>query len=992
MRTFSIQAVPDAILNAVVSAVEDGVKKAKKSGGVQRLELTKKGYRQDLVFGELFVIPPSVCGSAKDFPSILLKSSLVHGLSAEEAVEFKFATQDGNAKLHAEVLKRAKNLFKNKEGKDTCLLAFAPTWGHYSSFRTFPYEPETVTAVLQNLVFAAPVNPALSSVFDQIKARDEDFPLKVVNVPHEQHVFNFASENVDQPDLNKGDDEGKTKKASMVRSKLRLTAASAEDAKADLISKDERAVLDALDASIAKGVKGMTPLKETKRSSDRYQAKTASGSDTVYEANKQVDVPGFGKLQVYIRLWYDTPSECGGAIYLDCAPLANGGPQDSDYFVEIPNTNKSKVVRGRRRISDYGWDEISDLLGMENLLAKVPDQLPIETIAGWYKEQTGGELLNSLQKPLGLEASSAKMASSSDTVYEADKQVDVPGFGKLQAYIRLWYDTPSECGGAIYLDCAPLANGSTHDSNYFVEIPNTNKSKVVRGGNIRDYGWDEISDLLGMENLLAKVPDQVPVETIAGWYKDQTGGELLNSLQKPLGLEASLVAALLHVAGSGVDNIDKEAALPGETNPNTGRAVPQPVQNPTAPSNTPPTPPTPSKPGQQPQTPQVPQQGQQKPGVAPAEEEKTSSAKVAGNRAFIGRWTGNLRDAIRLIYVHWAPKYSTLVRSYGNDAAAKALIDLGDLSSVGATLEESQAQSYRAKGEHVPYRSCRPTFDYKSGINSTGEPILAVWVTSENKWMTKPELEMFIEDGGAEAKADAVVYHEASMPLSGVAATGEEKFAARKFKDYDSFVDSDGFCEDLGSAFDLWMSEPQKKKMWALYQSGHKFISKVFDFDGDKDDFWTKVDAWKKRMAMKGYEDFDDEENGDQHEFILVSTAGKQASEVSKRASELDDEEFDDEEFDDEEFDDEEFDDEAPRKPLYFRVTNYGSTAVIKLQLEDGRWRESLYSAEEGDPSNLQIGNSTYMSYLTPQDLLSWLKRDYQRVEMLDGAPPKRRR
>jgi len=139
MRTFTIQAVPDAILNAVVSAVEEGVKKAKKSGNIQRLELTKKGYRLDLVFGELFVVPPSVCASAEDFPAILLKSSLVHGLNAEEAVEFKFATQDGNATLHKEVLKRAKELFKNKEGKEVCLLAFAPTWAHSSSFRTFVY-------------------------------------------------------------------------------------------------------------------------------------------------------------------------------------------------------------------------------------------------------------------------------------------------------------------------------------------------------------------------------------------------------------------------------------------------------------------------------------------------------------------------------------------------------------------------------------------------------------------------------------------------------------------------------------------------------------------------------------------------------------------------------------------------------------------------------------------------------------------------------------
>lgn len=107
--------------------------------------------------------------------------------------------------------------------------------------------------------------------------------------------------------------------------------------------------------------------------------------------------------------------------------------------------------------------------------------------------------------------------------------------------------------------------------------------------------------------------------------------------------------------------------------------------------------------------------------------------------------------------------------------------------------------------------------------------------------------------------------------------------AKQKYTDLESFVI--GYSQEIGSAFDIWMDQAQQQKMFDLYQKGYRFKSKVFDFerDGDKDVFWSKVDRWKARMKELGWKDYDDEDNLDQREFILISVA-KKASKESLRA------------------------------------------------------------------------------------------------------------
>ena len=69
--------------------------------------------------------------------------------------------------------------------------------------------------------------------------------------------------------------------------------------------------------------------------------------------------------------------------------------------------------------------------------------------------------------------------------------------------------------------------------------------------------------------------------------------------------------------------------------------------------------------------------------------------------------------------------------------------------------------------------------------------------------------------------------------------------------------------------------------------------------------------------------------------------------------------------------------------------------SLVSFALEDGRWREHLHKG----PRPYGFGSKTYMSYLTPGDLHSWLARDYDSVrgpfdygdgmdEWLDVATP----
>jgi len=54
-------------------------------------------------------------------------------------------------------------------------------------------------------------------------------------------------------------------------------------------------------------------------------------------------------------------------------------------------------------------------------------------------------------------------------------------------------------------------------------------------------------------------------------------------------------------------------------------------------------------------------------------------------------------------------------------------------------------------------------------------------------------------------------------------------------------------------------------------------------------------------------------------------------------------------------------------------------TCVVKIKKEGSKWHE--YPIAGDIPEN--FGSKTYMSYLTPKEILSWLRKDYSIVKII---------
>lgn len=257
LRSYNSFSVPDSVMNAVISALENGMKKARSGSKIQRLELSKKGYRQDIVIGDLYVIPASVCASSEGFPSVLLMAELSHITDPE----FKIAAQQ-HLKAGEELTKEQLQLIKTKvftdaKGKAQTLIVYVPAWADKLNYRSFLYDPETLYYWIRDYVFCTPFNPSLSATFDQIRAIDEGVGYKASIVPEQQHLFKVAPSAVNAfPDLVKSED-GASKTASYKpKRKLRFTAADIPEVEKEVLSDDELELINGLETLVKEKVEG----------------------------------------------------------------------------------------------------------------------------------------------------------------------------------------------------------------------------------------------------------------------------------------------------------------------------------------------------------------------------------------------------------------------------------------------------------------------------------------------------------------------------------------------------------------------------------------------------------------------------------------------------------------------------------------------------------------------------------------------------------------
>jgi len=70
----------------------------------------------------------------------------------------------------------------------------------------------------------------------------------------------------------------------------------------------------------------------------------------------------------------------------------------------------------------------------------------------------------------------------------------------------------------------------------------------------------------------------------------------------------------------------------------------------------------------------------------------------------------------------------------------------------------------------------------------------------------------------------------------------------------------------------------------------------------------------------------------------------------------------------------------VPRNALWFEVSirDGGSRASVRLTKVGGKWKEIVLDNED----DVNIGGKTYQSYLKPADILTWLRGDFDDVQV----------
>ena len=262
-RSYQVFGADDQILASAVDAVKTAVKDAKSHGDVQRVTLSKRGIRTDIEVGDVYVVPPSVCDNPEDFPTILLSANLRNYAPGEGMIEFQMGGLLDPKELSRDTLQQFKKVcFTNPKGDIVPLIVFAAAWAHPSAYQSFAYDEDALLSRLREVAYAAPFNPSLSSVFDQLRALNHEEAPLVRITPGTQHIFRIPKGEQDFPKFHSGlnivQEDGGKKTASLEhRPSIRLRASADIPTleKTDLTDA-EMSFMDSIQDEVKKSVKG----------------------------------------------------------------------------------------------------------------------------------------------------------------------------------------------------------------------------------------------------------------------------------------------------------------------------------------------------------------------------------------------------------------------------------------------------------------------------------------------------------------------------------------------------------------------------------------------------------------------------------------------------------------------------------------------------------------------------------------------------------------
>jgi len=262
IKSFQSFAVNEGLLQKVVEAVKEGEKQAKSSGEVRSLEVFYHGFRQNIRIGCVYIVPASVCDSAKDFPVALLYGTAVRLLSLGEEmadlIDLRTGSEfDETTDVEAH-LKALKEQAFTVEGKSVSLVVFAPAWAGIREYVCFQYTDDDakLTDLLRHLVFACYFNPALSSGFDALMTTVDTWKFDVTDItPKLTYPASTESPFRAYPEL---------MKAAASRDRVFLTVRTADALAKEQVEPSEMNVFESLGEALGKAL-STTPSPRRRR-------------------------------------------------------------------------------------------------------------------------------------------------------------------------------------------------------------------------------------------------------------------------------------------------------------------------------------------------------------------------------------------------------------------------------------------------------------------------------------------------------------------------------------------------------------------------------------------------------------------------------------------------------------------------------------------------------------------------------------------------------
>jgi len=254
LKSWQSFAVNDGLLAKVVEAVKAGDKTARTSGDIQSFEIFIRGFRQNIAIGRIYIVPPAIANDRKNFPIALLYGTIVRIFGGEEMADLianKIGETEFDEYSKADFKNIQDGLFKNEEGKNVCLVIYAPAWLNQREYIAFHFtaDDEKLSNLVRHLVFSAYFNPALSSAFDALMTDISTDKLDVTDItPKLSHPFLTENMLKDFPDL--------TKSASYTRKKKAfLTLQNANKLAMEILDPPEMDVFASLDKALTGAVK-----------------------------------------------------------------------------------------------------------------------------------------------------------------------------------------------------------------------------------------------------------------------------------------------------------------------------------------------------------------------------------------------------------------------------------------------------------------------------------------------------------------------------------------------------------------------------------------------------------------------------------------------------------------------------------------------------------------------------------------------------------------